>query len=95
MADLGRRLRATPDGVPIDAHTLLVRIYADPETPLWMAMDCAKHALRVEKPYLQASAVSGVIEHRLSVAEQLAEAIRTDRLLCSMPQVPLAIEAVE
>ena len=75
-AEISARLGFTVDGRPLDAHGLLCAVYAEPALPIELRVDAAKAALKVEKPVLQASSITGSIEHVVSVADALARARR-------------------
>ena len=75
-AEICARLGLTEGGGKLDAHGLLVAVYAEPGLPIELRVDAAKAALRVEKPALAAATVSGDINHTVSIADQLARALR-------------------
>ena len=63
-----------PDVKALDAHSLLIAIYSDPEMPIAIRLEAARAALRVEKPALQATQVSGELTLQAGIATRLAAA---------------------
>ena len=63
-----------PDMKPLDAHSLLISIYSNPEMPIAIRLEAARAALRVEKPALQATQVSGELTLQAGIATRLAAA---------------------
>jgi hypothetical protein len=63
-----------PDVKTLDAHSLLIAIYSDPEMPVAVRLEAARAALRVEKPALQATQLSGELTLQAGIASRLAAA---------------------
>jgi hypothetical protein len=63
-----------PDVKTLDAHSLLIAIYSDPAMPIAIRLEAARAALRVEKPALQATQVSGELTLQAGIATRLAAA---------------------
>ncbi len=55
-----------PPHVDVDAHGLLVAVYQDPRMPVTVRIEAARAALRVEKPSLAATALTGDLDVRLA-----------------------------
>ena len=64
------------NGPQFDAHTFLCAAYRHPDLPIDIRVDCAKVAIRFEKPALQANSLTGDVHHHFSIADQLSRARR-------------------
>jgi hypothetical protein len=72
-----------------DAHQLLVTIYQNPTMPVATRIDAARAALRVEKPALAATALTGDMDVRLANRLDTALArLRGDAVVLTVSPVP-------
>ena len=82
-----------PDISMLDAHGLLVAVYRDPEMPIAIRIEAARAALRVEKPALQTTQVSGELTLTAGIASRLAAARQRTAAITADPPVIDAVVA--
>src|SRR5690349_18764036 len=99
-AEMASRLAEATDYVPApepeffrgDAHSLLRLVYRDPRFPMETRIDCAKAAIRFERPALTAAHVA----HSTAPSRQVLAQMTTDQLralLLEMDATEAAIDA--